>query len=466
MEKIAASFRDPSGFVFRRGGILYRQVNQVFSDNYRLLIDSGLHADLTERGALIQHEEVQAPPAEKARAFKVIRPRELAFISYPYEWCFSQLQDAALLTLDIQETALRRGMSLKDATAFNIQFENGRPIHIDTLSFEVADSGPPWLAYRQFCQHFLAPLALMAWRDPRLGRMLALHLDGIPLDLCCQLLPHRAFWHFHRWIHLWLHNVGQKRIRHSKALRAPASLQQRLALVDSLRSAVTSLQHRRVSSHWSQYESDRPSYLAEARLSKESIVSEMIASAPNGLLWDLGCNTGVFSRIAASHRAQAVAIDYDHDCIETLYRQIRKEPNTSILPLIIDTTNPSSALGWAGTERMSLRERGPAATVLALAIVHHWAFGNNLPLPDICRFLASCTDHLIIEFVPKHDPMSQLLLASRQDIFPDYSRHHFEQAMLEHFELCRSVALPGSERVLYHFRLRRGSQPATVARQE
>ena len=167
-----ASFRDPSGFLFRRDGVLYRQVNQIYAEDYTRLMDSGLYAKLVKAGLLIPHQESgdgQAfEPAEAASAFRTLRPELIEFISYPYEWSFGELKDAALATLSIQKRALKLGMSLKDASAYNIQFHSGKPTMIDTLSFETYKEGEPWVAYRQFCQHFLAPLALMAYRDIRL----------------------------------------------------------------------------------------------------------------------------------------------------------------------------------------------------------------------------------------------------------------------------------------------------------
>jgi len=454
VQNLEASFRDPDGFVFLREGVVYRQINHRGAGDYRRLMESGLYAELTGQRALIAHEEVDLAAPEPDRAFRVIRPRAIPFISHPYEWCFSQLKDAALLTLTIQETALRHGLSLKDASAFNIQFEGARPIHIDTLSFTTADTGPAWIAYRQFCQHFLAPLALMAWREARLGRLLTLYPDGIPLDLACRLLPRRAFWHFHRWLHLWVHNLGQRRAHHFRATGPAASLRQRLALVDSLRTAVTSLTLRNTPSHWSGYEATLPSYSATARAAKESAVRDLLATVRPGMVWDIGCNTGTFSQIASDQQACVVASDYDHDSIEALYRRLRVQPETSILPLIVDYTNPTPGTGWAGMERTALLQRGPADLVLALAVVHHWALGNNVPLPMIANFLARCTRDLVIEFVPKEDPMSQRLLAAREDVFPDYTRPQFEAAFGRHFELRATVNLPESGRVLYHFAAR------------
>jgi len=148
----SASFRDPNGFLFWRDGELYRQINHKYQENYDLLMNSGLYQDLVNNGLLIPHQEVDVDPFDSTNAYRVIRPERAALISYPYEWCFSQLKDAALTTLTIQKRALSFGMSLKDSTAYNIQFSSGKPILIDTLSFEKYEEGKPWVAYRQVCQ--------------------------------------------------------------------------------------------------------------------------------------------------------------------------------------------------------------------------------------------------------------------------------------------------------------------------
>src|SRR6185503_16964008 len=191
--QLSASFRDPSGFLFSRGGVLYRQVNRKYEQEYARLMESGLYEKLVKAGLLIPHLEVDEAPAEsevtRAFAYKIIQPERAPFISYPYEWSFGQLKDAALATLSIQRRALKVGMSLKDASAYNIQFVRGKPTLIDTLSFEIYKEGQPWVAYRQSCQHFLAPLALMALKDVRLNQLLRVYIDGVPLDLASGLLP-------------------------------------------------------------------------------------------------------------------------------------------------------------------------------------------------------------------------------------------------------------------------------------
>src|SRR5687768_15426546 len=175
--QLSASFRDPSGFLFSRDGVLYRQVNRRYEQGYARLMESGLYDRLVKAGLLIPHVEVDQAPAESDLSHKVIQPEHVPFISYPYEWSFSQLKDAALATLSIQRRSLKVGMSLKDASAYNIQFVRGKATLIDTLSFETYKEGQPWVAYRQFCQHFLAPLALMALKDVRLNQLLRVYIE-------------------------------------------------------------------------------------------------------------------------------------------------------------------------------------------------------------------------------------------------------------------------------------------------
>ena len=209
--QLSASFRDPSGFLFSQNGILFRQINRTYSEDYARLMDSGLYEKLVKANVLIPHVEVDQAPAEKEAAFKVIQPERVPFISYPYEWSFSQLKDAALATLSIHKRALKLGMSLKDASAYNIQFVHGKAMLIDTLSFEVYKAGEPWTAYKQFCQHFLAPLTLMSYRDIRLSQLLRVYIDGVPLDLVSELLPFKTKFNFGLLTHIHVHASSQKR---------------------------------------------------------------------------------------------------------------------------------------------------------------------------------------------------------------------------------------------------------------
>src|SRR5271157_6582775 len=221
----AVSFRDPGGFVYEDQGCILRQVNFLAREHYDQLMKSGLYRELTERRLLIAHDEVDALPRVSATAYRVIRPEPVSLISYPFEWSFSQYRDAALLTLAVERQALRRGMSLKDCSAYNVQFHEGQPIFIDTLSLEQYHEGRPWVAYRQFCQHFLAPLALMSLTDIRLGQLCRTNLDGIPLDLATRLLPWRSRVRFGLSLHLHLHGLVQHSDAQTRESGSPGRFQ-------------------------------------------------------------------------------------------------------------------------------------------------------------------------------------------------------------------------------------------------
>ena len=460
-ELVPGSFRDPSGVLFVRDGVLYRQVNQRYREAWDLLTGSGLHRELVDEGLLVGHEEVSTELAPVAGAYRVLRPERIPFISHPYEWCFSQLKDAARATLHIQRRALEKGMILKDASAYNIQFRGSRPVLIDTLSFAPYREGEPWVAYRQFCQHFLAPLALMAHCDVRLGRLSNLFIDGVPLDLASRLLPRRTRLRFGLLTHVHLHARSQQRHAHAARRAGTAralhvSKAGLLGLVESLSSALEKLDWTPAGTEWSDYYDDT-NYGSSGTEHKIELVRKLIGAVAPKTVWDLGANTGRFSRIAGEAGAHVVSWDLDPAAVEKNYRQARAEGSRTLLPLLLDLTNPSPAIGWAHEERMSLRERGPVDLVMALALVHHLAISNNVPLPRIAAFFAALAPHLLIEFVPKHDSQVQRLLATREDVFDQYTREGFEAAFATHYEVRDVQPIRDTERVIYL--LRRRSHP-------
>jgi len=453
--RLGASFRDPSGFLFSRDGILYRQVNQACAVDYARLMESGLYAKLVETGRLVPHAEVAVRPEVAETAFKVLRPERVPFVSYPYEWSFGQLKDAALATLSIQKRALKFGMSLKDASAYNIQFFNGKACLIDTLSFETYQEGEPWVAYRQFCQHFLAPLALMAHRDIRLSQLLRVHIDGVPLDLASTLLPKRTRWRAGLYVHVHLHARAQKRYAGVTVAEARTgrrmSRQAQLGLIGNLQATVRRLEWKPAGTEWAEYY-DETNYTDAAFEHKKALVGEWLGQAAPKLVWDLGANTGVFSRLAVAAGAYTVSADIDPAAVERNYQKSKEAREHGLLPLVLDLTNPSPSLGWHNKERDSLLERGPAEAVLALALVHHLAIANNVPLPQVAEFFADCGEWLIVEFIPKADSQVQKLLRSRADIFPEYTREGFEAAFERRYEVRQAARVRESERWLYLMR--------------
>jgi hypothetical protein len=448
-----ASFRDPSGFLFRRDGVLYRHVAPCYAADYDLLMGSGLYEELSAAGLLVPHQEVTLDGHPGAH--RVLRPQGVEFVSYPYEWAFSALRDAALLTLDVAARALRRGLVLKDASAFNVQFRGSSPVFIDTLSFEARREGEPWVAYRQFCEHFLAPLALMARRDVRLAGLWRAHLDGLPLDLASRLLPRSTWLRFGLLTHLHLHARSQAFYadRPAPSRRMAVSRTSLLALLDSLGRTVKGLAPRAAPSEWADYERTH-AYADETQRAKEQIVERWLHRLGPRQVWDLGANVGRFSRIAASGGAYVVSFDVDPAVVEEAYRRGRSESRRDLLPLVLDLANPSPGLGWEGRERDPLPARGPADALLALALVHHLAIGRNVPLPRIAGWMARLGGAAIVEFVPKDDPQTRRLLRSRRDVFAGYSREGFETAFAGAFSFEAREALPGSGRALYLWRAR------------
>lgn len=450
---LGSSFRDPSGFLFTRDGELYRQVNPVYREHYDRLMASGLYAELAAAGLLVAHTEVDQPPAGAAPAYRILRPERVPFIAYPYEWCFSQLKDAALTTLRIQQRALRHGMSLKDASAYNIQFHRGRPVLIDTLSFETLREGEPWVAYRQFCTHFLAPLALMARRDIRLGSLLRVHIDGVPLDLASELLPWGTRLSFGLALHLHAHAATQRKYADKPVKPPPGRINARArqGLIESLEATVRHLTWRPGGTEWAEYYR-QTNYSDAAIAHKEELIARFLEAVRPQVVWDLGANTGRFGRLAADRGILTIASDIDPAAVEIAYLEARKRKDGNLLPLLSDLTNPSPAQGWAHDERMSWLARGPADMVLALALVHHLAISNNVPLERLADFFAAAGRTLVVEFVPKSDSQVQRLLATREDVFPDYRREAFEAAFARRFTIQTAERVRESERTLYRMR--------------
>jgi hypothetical protein len=420
-------------------------------------MSSGLYDVLTERGLLVKHSELD-PTHVPEGAYKVIAPELVPLITYPYEWSFSQLQDAALATLEIQKLALAHGMSLRDASAYNLQFMSGRPIMIDTLSFGHYKSGQPWEAYRQFCQHFVAPLALMSTRDLALSSLLQSHLDGIPLSLASTLLPQRSKLHMGLSVHLTLHARLQRQNESSgtgatgaaqKDVRSRRVSQNAVAgIVDSLERTVKSLKPKATKTEWGRYYQDT-NYTDVSFEHKKVVVAQYLDQVMPKRVLDLGANNGLFSRLASDKGIFTISSDIDPLAVEINYLETKIKGETNLQPLLIDLTNPSPAIGWANTERQTFTQRAGTDVVMALALIHHLAIGSNVPFDKIASYMAELGPHLIIEFVPKTDSQVKRLLVSRQDIFHDYSEKSFEKAFTTHYSIVDKVLLKTPARILY-----------------
>jgi ribosomal protein L11 methylase PrmA len=454
-DRLGSSFRDPSGFIFKKDEKLFRQVNLAYQKDYDRLMTCGLYELLAGKGLLVTHTETKEAPADKTLAYKVIQPQQIPFISYPYEWSFSQLKDAALLTLEVARLALLKGMILKDASAYNIQFVDGKPVLIDTLSFSTYREGALWDGYRQFCQHFLAPLALASLVDIRLIQLLRVYIDGIPLDLASQLLPGKTRIGLSGLaLHIHMHANMQKQYADKPETQTTSlamSKAAQLNMLNGLTKAVSDLRWEPRGTEWGEYYS-ATNYSDDSLKQKGGIVASMIKKAAPKTLWDLGANNGLFSREGSKQGVFSVASDIDPVAVEKDYLAIKQTGEKNILPLVLDLTNPSAAIGWSNRERDSFFQRGPADLAMALALIHHLAISNNVPLGSVAEMLAAAGKWVIVEFVPKSDSQVKRLLATRKDIFPQYTEEGFEAAFADLFKIEQKAKVPGSERTIYLLR--------------
>ena len=346
---------------------------------------------------------------------------------------------------------MKYGMTLKDASAYNIQFFNGKPIFIDTLSFEIYEDGQIWKPYKQFCQHFLAPLALMSKKDIRLNLLLKTFIDGIPLDLTAKLLPKTTFGNFGLMAHIHAHAKSQK---HYEDKEDTAIKEQTISkrsfegLIENLESSIKKMAWKEDKTEWGDYYSDT-NYSEKSFEEKKEIISSTIETTNPQIVWDLGANTGIFSRLASNQGINTISFDIDPLAVEKNYLESIKNNEQNILPLILDLTNPSSNIGWNNDERYSFLERGPTDLVFALALVHHLAISNNVPLSKIAEFFATISKSLVIEFIPKSDSQVKRLLATREDIFENYDEENFEKEFSKFFKISSSKKLTDSQRTVY-----------------
>lgn len=456
------SLHDPHGYVTCHENKFYRVVLQNYQQNYDKLVSTNLFKDLIDKEFLISHNEISLQKLgleNDTSIYKLLLPEQLDFISYPQEWSFSMLQDAAITTLKVQAKALEKGFVLKDAAAYNIQFHKGKPIFIDTLSFEIYENGTAWQAYRQFCQHFLAPLYLMAYTDTQLNLLFGVMKDGIPLNLAVKLLPLKARLNMGALWHIFFHAQAEDNTvkatlkeNHSKLNKnfTLAFLQQ---LTESLLATVKKLTYK-TKAHWSQYY--QINVEAEYLANKIATTDQFLSQLRTQYLWDLGTNTGDFSILAMEKGIKTISFDYDHDSIEVFYKKMKEGSKLSklsplSLPLILNLVTPTPACGWANTERKSWIERSLPDTLLALALIHHLRISDNIPLNEIAGLFSKIAPQLIIEFVPKQDEKVQILLQNKTDFYQDYTQENFEEIFKQYYTLKASKRLLPSERVLYLF---------------
>lgn len=446
------SFRDPSARVFYRDGEVLRGLNAGAYREWQTVYETGLPERWIRDGRLVATEELAAPIEPWAA---VLRHESIPFVSYPYEWCFDMLRDAALLQLDLLLEALAAHCTLQDASPFNVQWRGSQPVFIDVVSLKPLAVGEPWIGYRQFCQLFLYPLLLQAYRGLPFQPWLRGSIEGITPELCWRLLSARDLLRRGVLMHVYLHARAQARMADStRSVRAElrGAGFAKAAIESNVRGLRRLLAEPRWSpgeTAWSQYTSQQP-YGSEDEAIKREFVTEVVAQRRWPLVWDLGANTGTYARLAAAHADTVVAMDADELAVARLYRALREDGAERVLPLVVDLTNPSPSLGWRGAERKTLPQRGRPDLTLCLALLHHLVIGANVPMPQALAWLAELGGELIIEFVGRDDPMVMRLLRNRAGQLVEYDRSTFEHCLEQHFTVVRSRTLCDGHRKLYH----------------
>jgi hypothetical protein len=470
------SFRDPESRVFYAGDDVYRVLSEDGLSDFEALAETDFWKRFSEEGAIVGTELVsdraELPEGLVREAAGVLRHERIPFVSYPYEWTFSMLKDAALLQLDLNLAALEEDMILKDSTPYNVQFKGSKPVFVDVGSFERLREGEPWVGYRQFCMLYLYPLLLQSVKDVAPHPLVRGCIDGITPAQMRGMVSFRDRFRKGFYLNVFLHSKLERRHgdrgKEVKGEVKKAGFKKELivANVRRMRKLVARLEWSPPQGVWVAY-GERNSYTDRDAERKDEFVREVCSSQPWALTWDIGANNGRYSRIAADGSDYVVAVDADQGPVELLYRALREEGDEKILTLTMNLADPSPGLGWRGVERRSLPDRGRPDLVLALALIHHVAIAANVPVHEFVDWLASLESSLVVEFPTREDPMVKKLLGpKREGLHPDYERENFERELTEAFDVERRERLESGTRLLYFARPKGTGKPLDLTAAE
>lgn len=446
------SFRDSAGRIFHHGGEVFRGLDEAGAADFEALEQTEFFRASTRSGLLAATEATADVRAPSPWDVATLRHERIPFISYPYEWPFTMLQDAALLQLKLLRAALQEGLTMKDASAYNVQWSGARPVFIDIGSFEKLREGEPWVGYRQFCMQHLYPLMLETYKGVSGRALLRGSIEGIAPEDMRRLMAARD---------LLRRGVPAHVVLHARLARTSARTDRNAAddlrragfraeLIDAnaarLEKLVRKLSPKRRASEWQGYGEQGP-YSDSERARKIAVVTEVAASRHWGLVWDLGAHDGTHARLMSEHADYVVAVDHDDVAVDDLFRTLRNDGPGNVLPLVMDLVDPSPALGWRGTERLTMGARGRPELVLCLAVIHHMALSRAVPLDEIVTWLGELGGSVVVEFPDRADPMVQILLA-RTGAHPEYSRETFERLLAKRFDVQRTEPVSDT-RTLY-----------------
>jgi hypothetical protein len=449
-----SSFRDPSGYVFMEDGKLKRIINPIYFEQYKALTDGGFYKTLFDKKYLIPHQEVSKTEIEIS-----IEASKIPFINYPYEWSFLQYKHAALLTLKIQKLCLENNFTLKDASAFNITFHEGKPIFIDTLSFDFYQENNPWLAYKQFIMHFLGPLVLTKYFGQDHLKTLSQNLEGISLQKLSKLLPFKSY--FSPTILTNIHlsaKYDKKYESDKKTVNNNLSKASQIKLLDGLYDFISNLSVNE-KTEWDHYY-NQINYDDVAYQFKKEVVKDWFLSIKGESLIDIGGNDGTFSRELKDIAKLIIVADVDPNAVEQNYKQVLKSKEKTILPIVADVLNPSANYGFNNEERFSFIDRMKDSNLdgcLALAVIHHITLSGNIPFSLSAQFFSKMAPNLLIEFPTRSDSWVEFLLDSKREFknhFDFYNEENFEKEYSVYFEIVNKRQIASSERILYSLKRR------------
>lgn len=450
------SFRDRSNRVFKGTHGVFRGLTTGACQDWRHLSSSQLFSQFTASGKLIRSELMEGKPVTGSSDYVAwLRHERVRFISYPYEWSFGMLKDAALLQLELLLAALDEGMTLKDGSPYNVQWFGARPVFIDTPSFTQDGADAPWAGYTQFCRLCLYPLLLTAYKNVPFHPWLKGSLEGIDVEAANRMFSMLDCLRPGIFAHVYLQ--AKLATRYSASRRdlrqevRDVGFNRELVRINArrLHKLVSDLEWNSVTSTWSHY-TDLGHYSDKDAEEKRAFVVDVLGQHHRSLVWDLGCNTGGFSELAMEHADYVVAMDADHLAVERLYQRLKSEQKENILPLIMDLSDPSPNRGWRCMERSSLSFRGQPDLILCLALIHHMVISANVPLSELIAWFADLGEELVIEFVAKDDPMVKKLLLNKHDQYDDYTLGHFERCLQQHFKIQKRYTLAAGTRTLYY----------------
>lgn len=451
------SFRDRDGRVYHFQDRVFRGLSESALQDFRQLQEEPFYTRLAESGKVIGTRETASDdnplPADiKAQWAGFLEHDPVPVISYPYEWTFSMLRAAAALQLHLVERAVSNGFTLKDATPYNIQFVGRKPVFIDIPSFEPLREGEPWSGYRQFCEMYLFPLFLQAYKGCDFQPFMRAAINGVDVQAASALFGFRDRFRKGVLSHVWLQSKLDRRYGgssenvRSSLKSAGFNRELILANVRKLQKLIKKLEWEAAGSEWGDY-TEFHNYSEDDHTRKEEFIHNAVVSERPDVVWDIGCNTGQFSHIAAQECRQVISTDIDHVAVERLFTN--PETPDNILPLVQNVADPSPNWGWRNRERTDLQSRSRPDLVLCLALIHHVVITANIPLAEFVEWLAGLTDKLVMEYVSRNDDKVVTLLRNKEDKYGDYSRESLQASLGRHFEIRSQQDVNNGNRTLY-----------------